>query len=90
MIPIALAGAGFFVSGVLQSRETQEKRFETAVTVLQSNSSSTPELRKWALTVFHEVTDARITELSNSPLPAGVPCGPNNAGHMTALGTCQF
>jgi hypothetical protein len=105
LIPIAVAAVGFFVNAALQNRETQEKGFETAVTVLQSSSSVTPELRKWALGVFQDGTDAPpavINELKRSPLPsntgnfctgprdAGKMCGPNGAGRCTAVGTCVF
>lgn len=86
-IPVGLAAAGFFVNDALQGRAEKEKKFEIAITVLQSSDTASSSLRGWALQVFKDTVNppkAVIDQLEKSPLPnparqraVGIPCGVN-------------
>jgi hypothetical protein len=88
LIPLALAGTGFFVNLALQDRAAKEKKFETAITVLQSKNPATSALREWALTVFEDTVhppSAVITQLQTSPLPSST----SRPGDIRYVGSCE-
>lgn len=95
LIPVVIAWATIRAEASLKKREADEKAFEVAVNILQSNNSTKiPALRNWAIGIFKNTTGASDNELSTAAvnelrqgasLPNGRPLALPGSSHLRVL-----